>query len=158
MTTLIALFCCFAVPRLGIRILSSSAESISHSFAKRPCNVRFSRPIFLSDRFSYFLYDLLSDFSSEFFSISWPFFNRFFFPDVLFWSLSGFLSCSLSGHQTLDTAHRTSRSDIGHQNSGIGRRTSYIGQWTSDIKDRISNVGRRTLVCTHSVILVIQAI
>ena len=125
-------------------ILSALEDKIR--IPKRPCNVRFSRSIFLSDRFSYFLYDLLSDFSSEFLSISWPFLCQFFFPISCFDLCPVFV---LFFVRTLDTAHRTSRSDIGHQNSGIRRRTSYIGQWTSDIKHRISNVGRRTSDMGH---------
>ena len=167
MTTSIAIFCCFENEkknscvlcrnfisiykikgtfhgRLGIRIFSSRAESISHSFAsltreilsalegkiripKRPCNVRFSRPIFWSDRFSYFLYDLLSDFSSEFLSISCPFFCPFFFRFLVLIFVRFFV---LFFVRTLDTAHRTSRSDIGHQTSDIIHRTVNIGHQT----------------------------
>ena len=107
--------------------LTRSLRSLVIRIPKRPCNVRFSRPIFLSDRFSYFLYDLLSDFSSEFLSISWPFFCPFFFRFLVLIFVRFFV---LFFVRTLDTAHRTSRSDIGHQTSDIIHRTVDIGHQT----------------------------
>ena len=131
--------------RLGIRIFSSRAESISHSFASltreryfQHSKVKFVYPSghvmfgFLVPFFGpivslIFLYDLLSDFSSEFLSISCPFFCPFFFRFLVLIFVRFFV---LFFVRTLDTAHRTSRSDIGHQTSDIIHRTVNIGHQT----------------------------
>ena len=72
-----------------------------------------------------------------------PFFVRFFFSISCF-ELCPFFCLVLCP----DIRYRTSHIEIGHRTSEFDR-ASDVGQWTLDIKHRISNVGRRTSDMGH---------
>ena len=133
--------------RLGIRILSSRAESIhiSHSFASltreryfQHSKVKFVYPSghvmfgFLVPFFGpivslIFCTIFCPIFRPNFCRSLAPFFVRFFFRFLVLIFVRFFV---LFFVRTLDTAHRTSRSDIGHQTSDIIHRTVNIGHQT----------------------------
>ena len=179
MTTSIAIFCCFENEkknscvlcrnfisiykikgtfhgRLGIRIFSSRAESISHSFASLTRERYFQHS---KVKFVYPSGHVMFGFLVPFFGpiVSLIFvrsFVRFFvriFVDLLplflsvFFPISCFDLCPVFCLVLCpDIRHRTSHIEIGHRASDVGHHTSDSEHRTSNIGFRTTDVGHQT--------------